>query len=144
MYIEIIDKIKRIANRYAYVSCLIPAGIFAVVNHFLRLTQSLLQNPEKFQLLAEISGNLIGFILLLMIFFAISSKQTPYFQRFCKYGHNKIFAISCILSAIFLFFCIITWTFSFMPGIVFYTFVFGISELAVVLYYLFWMVVCTV
>lgn len=142
MYIEFVDKIIRVASKRSYISCLIPVGILALLDYRYRFTSNFLSQTDKVSMLPSLSATFIGFLLMALTIFITMPKQTRYYEMFRKYGHDKIFARSCIFSAVFLFFYILLWMFSVETTMIaFYVFACGIAELIVVFYYAFRMTI---
>ena len=138
MYIESIDRLRRITSKYSYISCLIPVGIFALLDCKYHLTYNLLTDDDKISSLSGLIATFIGFLLMALTIFITMPKQSNYYQKFHKYGHDKIFAISCALSAVFLFLYIFLWMFvAKVTTVILYIFICGIAELIVVFYYAF-------
>lgn len=138
MYVESFDKLNRTASKYSYISCLIPVGIFALLDYRYRLRFSLLTDKGKIALVFRLSAIFIGVLLIAIAVFAFMPKETRYYQVFYKYGHNKIFAISCRLStAFFLLHIFLRLYSSTTTTIGLYSFISGVAELLVVLYYVF-------
>lgn len=140
MYISSIDWLQRKINKYCYIFCLFPIIVLAFFDWKYKLFDKFLTDESRSSSLLGICGILASAVLLTL--FIPLPKNSEYAKRFRKYGHDKIFAISSVGSALFFFLYIFLCLLSLeQTRFALYVFICGVSEMLVVFYYAFRMAI---
>lgn len=138
------EKLKKICNvvifKYIYFSILFPVVIVFFCDKSFHFIEKFFSDNSNTSVLTEISGTLIGFLLVIAIVYFALPSDGKFKKWFIKHGHQTIF-IKIILLGIMFF--VLTFFTSWicnalvMKYIGMYTFIAGSLEVLAAIYYLY-------
>ena len=147
MGVSCMKKIKNIINiiffKYIYISVLLLLIIVFACDNTFCFIEKFFSDDSNASSLAGISGTFIGFLLTIATIYLALPSESKFKNWFIRHGHHKIFVKIILFGSIFFMMTIISWicnTFI-INYIGMYTFIAGILEVIVAIYYLYHLIV---